>query len=398
VPGALGLVSVLDPTITPGRLGPSARTKLSRTRAHEMRNDPLVSVIVPTYDRALLIRRTLCSIALQTYRPIELVVVDDGSSDGTKSVLGGLKGQLEADARLAIHLVAQTHRGAAAARNAGFRVSTGDLVMWHDSDDLMDKKKVECVVRRMKETNADMCANGFSFCRGRKLTVVASFVPPAEVGDAVAEFLDNSLHPSPAVWTYRREFLASGVAWDEALTGSEDYDFVARCIVRRPQIATVLQPLCYAVEHAGSRLTDRFFTVEHFQSLLTIHGRLIEALVTAGKFEHLRTQALLPVVNYAVQSYALSRETSGAFIDLYRRYGNAVAWGRNRLERYLWRRFGLAVCSVYWRSRHRVGFLAGALTGILRVEGWRPWLLSPRLEVAEAQFPGLLEERPRIGD
>jgi len=91
---------------------------------------PLVSVIIPTYNRPTLTIDAIESVRAQTYPSWELLVVDDGSTDDTLHVLG----QLISDRR--VHLLSQTNRGQAAARNLGLKHARGDWIAFLDSDDL----------------------------------------------------------------------------------------------------------------------------------------------------------------------------------------------------------------------------------------------------------------------
>lgn len=105
---------------------------------------PLVSVIVPTFNRADLLRQTVDSVLAQTYPALELVVVDDGSTDGTAAVLRGYGDRLRR--------VRQENRGGTAARNAGTRVARGAFLNWLDHDDRMLPSKI---ARQMAVFDAD---------------------------------------------------------------------------------------------------------------------------------------------------------------------------------------------------------------------------------------------------
>ena len=88
---------------------------------------PLVSVIIPTYNRASVLQRAIRSVFVQTFRDFELIVVDDGSSDSTTDLLESFDGKLKA--------VVQKNHGVSAARNLGIKRSTGALLAFLDSDD-----------------------------------------------------------------------------------------------------------------------------------------------------------------------------------------------------------------------------------------------------------------------
>jgi glycosyltransferase involved in cell wall biosynthesis len=96
--------------------------------------DPLVSVIIPTYNGAKYIRETLDSVLAQTYRPLEILVVDDGSSDSTRDVAASYPGVI---------LLHQERRGHPAARNRGLRSASGEFLSFLDHDDLWEPAKIE---------------------------------------------------------------------------------------------------------------------------------------------------------------------------------------------------------------------------------------------------------------
>jgi len=103
---------------------------------------PLVSVIIPTYNRADVICKTIDDVFSQTYKNIELIVVDDGSTDDTQAVLHAY-GSL-------IKVFIQANAGPAAARNRGIEVSQGDIIAFQDSDDFWVPTKLERQVRLLE--------------------------------------------------------------------------------------------------------------------------------------------------------------------------------------------------------------------------------------------------------
>lgn len=102
---------------------------------------PLVSVVVPTYNRGHVVAQTLDSVLAQTYPHLEVIVVDDGSTDDTERAVAPYRDR--------IVYLRQENQGLAAARNAGMDRSTGELVAWLDSDDLWNPEKVAVQVAFM---------------------------------------------------------------------------------------------------------------------------------------------------------------------------------------------------------------------------------------------------------
>lgn len=111
----------------------------------------LVSIIIPTYNRAALIAETLDSIIRQTYDNWECIIVDDGSSDDTEALVG--KYQLRDKRIKYANRPSTLKKGANACRNYGLSLSEGEYVNWFDSDDLMLPKKLELQVDMLKSSD-----------------------------------------------------------------------------------------------------------------------------------------------------------------------------------------------------------------------------------------------------
>src|SRR6056297_1399486 len=113
---------------------------------------PTVSVIVPTYNRADSLPRTIDSVLAQTHDDLELVVVDDASTDDTETVVERYE-----DDRVT-YLEHATNRGGSAARNTGIRASDGDYVAFLDSDDEWHPEKLERQVRELESRSEEWVA------------------------------------------------------------------------------------------------------------------------------------------------------------------------------------------------------------------------------------------------
>jgi len=99
--------------------------------------NPLVSVIIPVHNRSELLPRTVRSVVTQTYRNLEIIIIDDGSSEDIKSMVDGFN-----DSRIR-YLRHDTNRGVAEARNTGLKASHGDFISFLDSDDEYLPEKIE---------------------------------------------------------------------------------------------------------------------------------------------------------------------------------------------------------------------------------------------------------------
>lgn len=148
--------------------------------------DQLVSVIVPAYNVEAYIAKCLESLLHQTYRTIEIIVVNDGSTDATPAVIERI---LPTDPR--IHYLSQENGGLSAARNAGLDAARGEYICFVDSDDYVEENFVEVLVRGIDGCDLSMCGlihempsgaerlrtGGKEICMGAKETLMNMFVP-----------------------------------------------------------------------------------------------------------------------------------------------------------------------------------------------------------------------------
>jgi glycosyltransferase involved in cell wall biosynthesis len=194
---------------------------------------PLVSVIIPTYNRAGLVQQALASVQAQTCQDFEIVVVDDGGTDGVFEVLSACR-----EIRLLRH---PRRRGVSAARNTGIKAARGEWLAFLDSDDLWLPDKLArqiCWLESAPELL--ICQTDETWVRrGVRVNKPASH---RKVGGRI--FLPSlarcMISPS-AVMLHRRLFAGHG-AFDETLPAAEDYDLWLR-LTWRYDVGLVDEPL-----------------------------------------------------------------------------------------------------------------------------------------------------------
>jgi len=214
----------------------------------ESTGEPLVSVVIPTYNRWPMVCESIDSALAQDYPALEVIVVDDGSSDGTA---GELPKHYAAEQRM--RYVGQENAGPAAARNTGIRQARGKYVAFLDSDDLWLAGKTQAQVDAL-ERGAEFAA-AYGIC----LLAGADGKPTGEVlgntdrgrsGDNFERVLRLNPMQTSAVMV-RRDLLAGAVGcFDEAMLSAQDVDLWLRITMSHP-VAFVSQPLALLREHGG---------------------------------------------------------------------------------------------------------------------------------------------------
>jgi len=194
---------------------------------------PKVSVIIPTYNRAAMVREAIESVLFQSYADRELIVVDDGSTDGTEAAIASLIPQ--------ITYVYQEHRGVSAARNRGASLARGEYLAFLDSDDLWLKNKLDRQMRFMEShPEALICYTDEIWIR-RGVRVNPMKKHRKYSGMIFPHCLPLCIiSPSSALFD-RRLFEEAG-RFDETLAVCEDYDLWLRIAARHP-VYLVDEPL-----------------------------------------------------------------------------------------------------------------------------------------------------------
>ena len=219
--------------------------------------DCKVSVVIPFYNGIQYLEACVRSVQAQTLREIEIILVDDGSSDGGEALADTLA---EKDAR--IRVIHQENRGLAGARNTGIRASRGDYIGFVDADDLIDPQMYEKLYSAAETLSCELVTCG---CRsftddGRwgnhtlpAFTLCTRLAPEQIRGEMPRLLRDGSL-----MYVWRRIYRASlfrekGIRFEEKLRICEDATFCMECLLRADGVAAI--PDClYFYRHVPTSL------------------------------------------------------------------------------------------------------------------------------------------------
>jgi len=271
----------------------------------------LVSVVLPTYNRRQSVGKAIQSVLQQTYTRLELLVVDDASTDGTEQLVRQL-----GDARIS-YLRHENNRGGSAARNTGLAAARGELVAFQDSDDEWLPHKLERQVALLdaaaETTGAVYCPYRRSFPDGTSQTHPAD-PATAPRGDIHRALLHANFIGTPTILA-RRSCCRSVGGFDEALERFQDWDWMIR-VSHDWQVGFVEEPLVLA------GFAEDNISVGHDAALVAAERRLIDKHT-----EYLR-QAGSDVLAYRLWHLAHVSIMQGASAD-----------GRSALRRALQVRF-----------------------------------------------------------
>lgn len=219
----------------------------------------LVSVIVPAYNRAMFIADAIESILSQTYRPVELLVVDDGSSDATAQIVRSKFAATPEDSGFSAIFIRQPNRGASAARNQGLLHSKGEFIQYLDSDDVLVRHKLDSHVRALQSDEVlDIVWSGWQVLPTDQLP--AALIEANQVDSSSAP---NSMRPTQQTMPWepwptltRRRFLAPHPLWNEHVSRWDDWEYALRLMAAGPKCARSDDIGCIQREHDQGRRYD----------------------------------------------------------------------------------------------------------------------------------------------
>lgn len=216
--------------------------------------NPLISIIVPTYNVEKYIRTCIESILAQTYRNVEVIIVNDGSTDQSLAVISDL-----ICSHHNVKVINQKNQGVSVARNTGIDVATGRYITFVDPDDKIMPGFVSSLYQIADKTGADIVRGSFRDFNGNiPKDWVPDFNVPTNCGTIVLDQLLSS-NISFVVWSsiYRLDFINSNhIRFTPGIVVYEDIDFTTRAYMLAKLVATSPEPnYAYRTNRQGSVLT-----------------------------------------------------------------------------------------------------------------------------------------------
>lgn len=221
--------------------------------------DPLVSVIIPTYNRGNVVSRAINSALNQSIENIEVIVVDDGSTDDTRQVINRID-----DSRV-IYLF-QENKGANAARNTGLKQSQGEFITFLDSDDALRKEYLAKSINSIRNSSKECVGAATSYTMHTNDGKRKWVIPDRELG------LDDFRHGNPvgsfSSVLFHKSVIEKVGFLDENLPSIQDYDYYIR-IARNHTIIGLNNDLVDVYHDCGNRISDNLNKKITGQEMLT---------------------------------------------------------------------------------------------------------------------------------
>jgi glycosyltransferase involved in cell wall biosynthesis len=205
--------------------------------------NPLVSILIPTYNSEKWIKPTIESALAQTWKNKEIIIVDDGSTDNTYRIAKQYESKI-------LKVLTQENSGACVARNKAFSISQGDFIQWLDSDDLLDPCKIETQLSR-SDYNAQSkvlhCAAWGSFYfRISKAKFISTrlWQDLSPVEWLITRFNERCYLPT-VTWLVSRKLTDLSGLWNENLLRNQDGEYLCRMVAQSEYVMFHRNAICY---------------------------------------------------------------------------------------------------------------------------------------------------------
>ena len=251
-----------------------------------------VSVIVPVYNVEDYLERCLNSLVRQTLKEIEIIVVNDGSPDGSQEIVDRFKEKYP-DKIVSIIL---ENQGVSNARNVGMEHATGEFIGFVDSDDYVDETMYEKMYEKAKKEDSQIVASGFT-----KLYVASSM--DFQLGDM--ELYGKSLRENPKIlvsgvpyiWNkiFSRELIIKHNLKFQKFRIFEDLLFTYECFLYANRISKYDRPLYYYRARRTGSATNHFS--ENFFDIFKVMEKYIESCKAVGQYEQLKECIVYTALN-----------------------------------------------------------------------------------------------------
>lgn len=268
-----------------------------------------LTVVIPTFNRVRLLSEAVNSILSQSPVIHEIVIVDDASSDDTYSFCQKLQ-QKKLPTRIIVVRNSKNF-GAPVSRNRGWKLSTGEAILFMDSDDVLTKNGVEPLLREL-ETNHNL-----EYVYGRVLRTDSQLQPFKNIEPIGASFSAEPTEIAGYHWhtmgaIYRKEYLQKVGCWNEQLTGSQDWEFQARVKLAGGRGKFVEHIVGLWRDHSDNRVGTKNFRYDYVKStinaclLIRDKSRSI-GMIDAYLERRLAKKILVHALEFAVNGYRKER-------------------------------------------------------------------------------------------
>lgn len=267
------------------------------------REQPLVSVIIPVYNVEKYLGECIESVMNQTYKKLEIIIVNDGSPDNSVVIANEYA---KMDKRITV--LSQENRGVAAARNKGLDNATGEFVLFVDSDDWISEDHVSYLLMLQNVKNADMCFTTEFYTQKRDVQTKTEKIETISPAEAAALLLSPKVVVGTYDKLYRRQWLIDNhIRQNEKLFSGEGLNFIVTAAQHANFVTISNRKIYYYRRNVSESATTKFNIKMFTNNELSLDILEENKIVESPKFDqmlnlfrvHLMISGLLAVLTYS---------------------------------------------------------------------------------------------------
>lgn len=234
--------------------------------------EDLVSIIIPAYNAECWISDTIRAVVSQTWPKKEIIIVDDGSSDKTLTIAKSFESGM-------VKVVAQSNKGACAARNEGLHHAQGTYIQWLDADDLLAPDKITRQLklaqsgRESRELLTSSFGTFYYYHQQARIKPTSLWQDLSPADWLINKFNDN-VWMNPATWLVSRKLTELSGPWDERLVRDNDGEYICRVVAASDRVRFIGDAMSYyRIGNIGSlstRTSDKVYESYLLSSMLCI--------------------------------------------------------------------------------------------------------------------------------
>ena len=306
----------------------------------------MVSIIVPAYQSASYISFCIQSVLRQTWKDLELILVDDGSTDQTREICRGF---MKSDSR--IRLLSQKHKGVSAARNAGIQEAKGEYLFFLDSDDAIHPKLLETLCGLAERTGAEIVGCNYDYVESADFQKYLKSVGDNAVSESCI-YMDNKETLQcffggggagrllSIGGKLIRKDAAGTVRFDESLSNGEDTKYIYQLIVGGAGACTL--PAAWYYYRRREENASRIRTLSVYKSIYRAEGYIRDREWKSGR-----------EANAVKEEYVLVRRLLDWYMESRKerdkdRTDCLKEWAESERSLELWGRLSLAAWVEFW--------------------------------------------------
>lgn len=261
-------------------------------------NPMLVSIVIPTYNRKVLLERAIQSVLKQTYQNIEIIIIDDGSTDGTREYMSHYLRKYQN----IIKYYYKENGGVSSARNFGIRKAKGEYISFLDSDDIIYPEKINKQMQALSSYQADVCYCSYHLVDKNKRTL---YRMNYKKGDILLKYLENKIIPNTNTWLIRKNIILDNkIFFREGCDWGEDMEFFVK-ILYYSKICYVPEALLACYIHGEGRLSD--FSLDKIQKDIFIWTEINKWLEKKIEKDFLKLRINKVIFQYRIPALIIYR-------------------------------------------------------------------------------------------